>query len=300
MDTSITRGHTSSQRSLSTLGRSTVTGLFGVAVFFLLIWSVIRAVPFFLLMIAITLACAGLVFTKIRWMPFISSVVCGAFLYLLLIPTPFAFAHFIYPRSINSNPWISFIMFSIVAGAVWCMLTTAIVGISAGIYNYRSRQMLDAPSWYPFLLTGMIGILVGALLLGSVSPSHETLVSNSSASTQSTSTITQSKSSTVTTPNISSNVVVHMEQTSFSQPSVTIAKGGRLKLVNDSSSYHILSNGSWINGQPVLQNTAGGPAVKNVSIANGTSITIGPFTNAGTYHLLCTVHPDMNLTIIVK
>jgi plastocyanin len=297
MDTSVTRSHASTHRSLSTLGKSTIAGLFGVALFFMLIWTVIRSVPFFLLMIAITLACAGLTLTKIRWMPFISSVVCGIFLYLLLIPTPFAFAHFIYPRSINSSPWLSFIMFSIVAGAVWCMVTTAIVGISASIYNYRNRQMVNAPSWYPFLLTAMAGVLLGVLLLGSVSPTHQ---ATSSAATQSTSATTQSNSSAATTTSVSSNGIVHMGQTTFSQSSITIAKGGKLKLINDSASYHILANGSWINGQAVLQSSTGGPAVKNVGVANGTSITIGPFTNAGTYHLLCTVHPNMNLTIIVK
>ena len=43
----------------------------------------------------------------------------------------------------------------------------------------------------------------------------------------------------------------------------------------------------------------GAPNVSNVQI-NDNSTEIGPFTTAGIYHLYCTIHQGMNLTIIVQ
>jgi plastocyanin len=33
---------------------------------------------------------------------------------------------------------------------------------------------------------------------------------------------------------------------------------------------------------------------------NNNTATVGPFTTAGTYHIFCTIHPGMSLTIIVQ
>jgi plastocyanin len=44
---------------------------------------------------------------------------------------------------------------------------------------------------------------------------------------------------------------------------------------------------------------SGAPTVNNVQVTSST-VSIGPFITAGTYHILCTVHPNMNLTVIVK
>jgi len=39
--------------------------------------------------------------------------------------------------------------------------------------------------------------------------------------------------------------------------------------------------------------------VSNVAL-NNNSVTIGPFTAPGTYHIYCTLHPGMTLTILVQ
>ena len=44
---------------------------------------------------------------------------------------------------------------------------------------------------------------------------------------------------------------------------------------------------------------SGAPTVTNVQVTSST-VSIGQFTTAGTYHIFCTVHPNMNLTVIVK
>jgi hypothetical protein len=71
-----------------------------------------------------------------------------------------------------------------------------------------------------------------------------------------------------------------------------------LLLVDDVSVLHILANGSWQNGTAKPASEPGAPTVNNVQV-NGNSIQIGPFNTAGTYHIYCTVHQGMNLTVIV-
>ena len=62
---------------------------------------------------------------------------------------------------------------------------------------------------------------------------------------------------------------------------------------------HILANGSWQHGTAQPANEPGAPNVSNVQV-NDTSTEIGPFTTAGIYHLYCTIHQGMNLTIRVQ
>ena len=93
--------------------------------------------------------------------------------------------------------------------------------------------------------------------------------------------------------------MVHLGPGNFLQSTVTVPKGSKLLLVDDGSFLHILANGSWQNGQPQPAQEPGAPSVNNVQI-NGTRVEIGPFTTAGIYHIYCTVHQGMNLTVIVQ
>lgn len=99
----------------------------------------------------------------------------------------------------------------------------------------------------------------------------------------------------------SGSPTVHMGNTNFTQPSITISKGSSLTLVDDVAVTHIISNGSWVNGTAKPATEAGAPTVSNVQFTTaGQSQTIGPFNTAGTYHLYCSVHQGMNLTVIVQ
>ncbi len=85
------------------------------------------------------------------------------------------------------------------------------------------------------------------------------------------------------------------------QSSITISKGSSITLVEDSAALHIIANGSWMNGNPQPMQESGVPVMNNVQISgSGSSQVIGPFNTPGTYHLYCTVHPGMNLTVIVQ
>ena len=90
-----------------------------------------------------------------------------------------------------------------------------------------------------------------------------------------------------------------MSAVNFTQPSITIAKGSKLLLVDDVAVTHILVNGSWQRSTATPVHEPGAPTVNNVQV-NGTNTEIGPFTTAGTYHLYCIIHQRMNLTIIVQ
>ncbi len=97
------------------------------------------------------------------------------------------------------------------------------------------------------------------------------------------------------------SATVHMGQTNFDQSSVAISKGSSLTLVDDTSTVHIISNGQWVNGVAQPKQEPGAPTVSNVQFStSGQSQAIGPFNTAGTFHLYCSVHPDMNLTVNVQ
>jgi hypothetical protein len=94
---------------------------------------------------------------------------------------------------------------------------------------------------------------------------------------------------------------VHMGETTFLQPSITISKGSSLNLIDDVPVLHIIGNGSWVNNltKPAIE--PGAPVVNNVQISSaGQSIVVGPFNTAGTFHLYCSVHLNMNLTVTVQ
>lgn len=93
---------------------------------------------------------------------------------------------------------------------------------------------------------------------------------------------------------------VHMTANNFAQPSVTISKGSSINLIDDTSDVHIISNGSWVNGSPQPKVESGAPVVSSLQFSGNDSHAVGPFNTAGTYHLYCTVHQNMNLTVIVQ
>jgi plastocyanin len=93
---------------------------------------------------------------------------------------------------------------------------------------------------------------------------------------------------------------VHMNATNFVQPSITIKKGERITLIDDTLIPHTIANGTWDNGTAKPQDEPGAPQVKQMQINGSSQGTIGPFTTAGTFHFYCTIHSGMNLTVVVQ
>jgi plastocyanin len=90
-----------------------------------------------------------------------------------------------------------------------------------------------------------------------------------------------------------------MAATNFATNCVNVSKGSMLNLVDDGQYVHILDNGSWVNGNAEPTKEPGAPTISNVMF-NGNSSQVGPFNTAGTFHIYCSVHVGMNLTVDVK
>jgi len=90
-----------------------------------------------------------------------------------------------------------------------------------------------------------------------------------------------------------------MNDTSFEQSSITIKKGAPITLVSDTAMIHIIENGTWdTNGNARIEKEPGAPRV-DAQMSGYAAQKFGPFNAAGTFHLYCTVHPGMKLTVIV-
>jgi len=105
-----------------------------------------------------------------------------------------------------------------------------------------------------------------------------------------------------TTPSADSTVLqlatVHMNDEQFVQDMITIKKGERVTLVDDSAATHIVANGTWQSGLPQYAIEPGAPKI-NATLSGKESQMVGPFNTAGTFHLYCTIHQNMGLTVVV-
>ena len=99
----------------------------------------------------------------------------------------------------------------------------------------------------------------------------------------------------------SSDNTVGLTSTNFAQSSITIKKGQSVTLDNQGSTVHIIANGSWQGNTPDPKTEPGAPVVNNAQISSaGQTLQIGPFNTAGTFHYYCSVHPGMNLSVVVQ
>jgi plastocyanin len=220
---------------------------------------------------------AGLATIRWRWMPLLITLLSGLFLYEEL-RAPFVLYHLTDPKG---HGFFFFLMDVLIIAFT---LITLGASLGAVVQNYRQgeRQVSGPlPTALTGLVAGVAGMLLGAILIGALAqPGPSGAVSTGTTSTNGVPT-------------------VHMNAANFTQSSVTIAKGSKLLLVDDVSVTHILANGSWQNGTATPANEPGAAKVSNVQV-NDNSVEIGPFTTAGTYHIYCTVHQGMNLTIVVQ
>jgi plastocyanin len=101
--------------------------------------------------------------------------------------------------------------------------------------------------------------------------------------------------------NGSSSNQVHMNETNFEQTSITVNKGENVTFVNDSDVIHAIDYGRWLDTTQIPDTEIGAPDIGAASSMNpNATVVIGPFNKTGTFHYYCTVHPGMNLTVLVK
>ena len=210
--------------------------------------------------------------TGMRWLQLLSTLLSGYLLYLIFTQ-PYVIESLQNPKMMQGGGYGHFVGDVVTCGFI---LIAFGASVAATVQNFR-RGSREAPRWLPTALGIVVGMVIGALLIGAIA---------------------QPPSATGTT--YTNGVpTVHMGAGNFIQSSVTIPKGSRLLLVDDVSSLHILANGTWQNGTPRPEREPGAPTVSNVQV-NGNSVEIGPFNIAGTYQIYCEVHQGMNLAIIVQ
>lgn len=213
----------------------------------------------------------ALLVTRLRWASLLATLVAGYNLYIIAVE-PYALESFANPKGPNGG--YGHFIGDVVALTLALLTLVCTLGVTVQNYRGGSRQ---APRWFPSVTSLIAGMAIGALLIGAfVQPSVPVGLTYTNG-----------------VPTI------HMDAGSFLQTSVTISKGSSLILMDDSSAVHILANGSWQHGQAKTEREVGAPVVDNRQVS-GNSVEIGPFAVAGTYHILCLVHPGMTLTIVVQ
>ena len=221
----------------------------------------------------VLLVCAFLALTGLRWMPLLLTLISGVFLYETS-KEPFVAYHLTNPRGAGGDEFLGFALDVLIIA----FLFTALGGsIGAVVQNYGKSER-RTPRWFASAITGIGGIVLGSILIAAI------------VQPISTSTVATTTNGVPT---------VHMGAGNFLQSSVTVPKGSKLLLVNDTSVVHFLANGTWQNGTAKMEKETGAPTLNNLQVS-GKSIEVGPFTTAGTYHVYCTIHPGMNLTVIVS
>lgn len=270
-----------SRQPLAVLGKTTVVALLGTTV----LWGALSALVgnFTIFVIASSaFLMAILVETGIRWMPLAGGLLCGYLAYTLLFVESFPIFHLEHPKDALGNTAISFVTFLMIVLMIWWAVVGLGAGLTAFVQNYQSQDAQAArrstPRWYRPVSAGLCGVLVGVILLGIAQPATTTVAATTGGAP-----------------------TVHMEISNFSQPSISISKGSKLQLVDDGTFHHNLANGSWVNGQPQIEQPSGAPVVNNMDInASGKSIELGPFNTVGIYHVYCTLHQGMTLTVTVQ
>jgi len=204
----------------------------------------------------------------VRWIPAISTILCAMIVFVMFRVSPFPWYHLTHPQP-DYYPFLLDVLILI-------LLTMAGgASLATVIQNYLSPTR-STPAWLKPILSGMLGVVLGALLLAAIlaPPTTSILSPNGEPS-------------------------VHMGPGSFLPSTVTLTKGSKLLLVDDGAFTHNLTNGIWANNSVSLTREPGAPPATNLSI-NGGQMEIGPFPTSGTFHLACTIHQGMSLTIIVK
>lgn len=214
---------------------------------------------------------AGVVATRWRWAVIVSLLVSLASLVLHLSPGSFPLVAITHPASEpTAFPVI------VVQPPLMAMVLAASV---AKLTQTLRHEPFHAPRWLSPSIGLLAGLAIGALVIG-----------------------TFAQSATKGGPAVATagTETVHLSGSTFIPNIIALHSGDTLTVVDDVPVPHILTNGSWsASGQAQPGAEQGAPAINNVNLNNNT-VVIGPFTTPGTYHILCTLHPGMNLTVIVQ
>jgi plastocyanin len=227
-------------------------------------------IPPVVVFMTIYLLCGVIVATGWRWAAFFPLVLCTLGLVGELTNG--------FPVYSLTHPGADHLAFA--SFAINYPLLIMVIGASAiKLAQVIRRETPHLPRWSPLALGCVAGVIAGALVIGLITQAPA--AGDANASTAGTAT-------------------VHLKAATFAPDIVALHTGDTLTLIDDMPIPHTLTNGVWsADNQPVPGTEPGAPVVSDVAV-NNTTVTIGPFTSPGTYHIYCTVHPGMALTILVQ
>ena len=261
---------------LGALGKTTALALCGMGLIylfqFLLVWLVRGALVLPLLVSALlALLSAALVMARIRWAPGLGALVALA-PGVSTLAIPLASSTLLHPTS-------NLAFFSILIVQFACALIASVSGVAAAIRNAQHGER-RTPGWLSPFLAGVTGLAVGMIVLAGI--------------------VSTNLQSTAASTSTNGMPTVHIAGSNFLTNVVLVPKGGSLLLVEDDAVEHIVQNGTWTpSGLPHPQTEPGAPIVHALDLKGG-SVHIGPFPTAGVFHLYCTIHQGMTLTIVVE
>jgi|SRR5579859_947055 len=266
----------SSSRKLSVFSKTFIVVLLIHAAIMVILGLAVSQ-PVVLVLSGVEAGVAALTLLGLRWPPIIGSLLGLAMLYIFTTATGFPVHHLTHPKDAFGYgviPIVSFLMYMIMTGLFWCAAMLLITGVTAVIHSYFFAQWRSFP-WFRAVLTGAICIWCGAVIVGSLTQPDKPV-------------------------NALGSTTVALEVGSFSQSSISLTKGQSLTIVDSGAYHHNLSMGQWVNGVPDIQSQPGAPTLVNKDLnASGATFILGPFTTAGTFYLLCSLHHNMQLKIIV-
>lgn len=219
------------------------------------------------------LICTILLSLRNRWLTLVTALAEG-YLFCLIWVQPFVVDSLRNPKGPDGG--VGHFSGDVLVICSSLLTFLACVGVVIQDFQAKRGKSRQTPRWYPVLLGLIIGMALGAMHIGAIAlPPSTGLTYTDGVPT------------------------LHMNASGFFQSSITISKGSKLLLVDDSTEKHDLYNGVWQNGAPEIQQEPGAPSINNVELSDD-SATIGPFNTAGTYHIFCTLHQGMSLTVIVQ
>ena len=264
------------RRMLSSLEKTAAVALFLNAFVYLFqfffVWLAVGPfLPDYLIFSIVTAVVAGLVLARLRVAPFIGVLVVLLSSILDLTDTETS-STLLHP-AVNPGHFASLVFRFAFA------LIAFVAGGAAALQNFRG-PLPHTERWLTPFVTGASCLAVGMFVLALIVAANPVGAAAPSSA--------------------NSVPTVHIAGSNFLTNVVLVPKGSQLKLIDDDGIEHILENGSWTpGGTPNTQVEAGAPVVRSVDIKNG-STEIGPFTTAGIFHIYCTIHRGMNLTIVVQ
>jgi len=260
---------------LGALGKTTALALFGLGLIYLfqfLLVLLVRGVALLPFLIPALLALLGvaLLLARVHFAPWLGALVALAPV-VTTLTIPLVGSTLLHPSS-------NLAFFSILIVQFACALIASVSGVAAAIRNAQHGER-HRPSWLSSFLAGVTGLVVGMIVLAGI--------------------VSANPPSTVAST-MNGMPTVHMAGSTFLTNIVLVPKGGSLLLVEDDAVEHIIQNGTWTpSGLPHPQTESGAPIVHALDLKGG-SARIGPFPTAGVFHLYCTIHQGMTLTIVVE